>query len=237
MNQAYSFKQKCERSEATLRSLLVQIQSNVAECQQEKIDKNTSQCEASESSAAQTQNNKVQSIFAQEQIYTEISDVDHVIYQCINCSHEFQTNDEFEQHLCSTQEATQITVEQTVASNCQLDEKKPKIILSFNSVTSDGMNKKFICSHCKASFSGQRSLNLHVNSKKCLQQSYECDICHKVFVKKNYLIKHLRRMHHMNESSNSQMNEKMVQSSSKDKRKHKCHLCSKGKQLIWIFLE
>lgn len=169
LNQAFAFKQKCERSERRLRSFLEQTESideHIVECSSKMVEYKTAVEELSE---------------------------------------EYKSNDLIENH----SKKDDLTTNQIKIKDAITD------FVAENTL-------KFICSHCKANFSSGRSLKLHVNSKKCMQQTYECDICKKLFIKKRYLIRHLQRMHKMaNEPDNNKQK-------SNSRSRYGCNLCPKG---------
>lgn len=186
MNRAFAFKQKCERSEKTLLTLLDENTSKI-ECQSENI-----------------------------------ASVQH-----------FKTKLDVENHSCKEKRKIGFTaVDHIDNTECNTKKTKPLIHKSKNIATEEAVmdfiaenTLKFVCIHCKANFSSRRSLNLHVNSRKCMQQTYECELCDKVFIKKRYLIRHLQRMHKIAE-------EKIGGADNKPnlghRRKYNCNLCPKG---------
>ncbi|XP_031626180.1 zinc finger protein 84-like [Contarinia nasturtii] len=206
MNQAYAFVQKCERSEKTLRSLLEQTT-----CIQTNPD---------------TDKTRDASVLCSSNSVKSYNLNHNNSYQCSNCYVGSKTNTEFEHHSCDKQielaEIEQIEYVQTV----ECISSQPKITEALVKDFIAERTMKFNCGDCNAIFSSKRSLSLHINSHKCTQQAYECDICQKVFIKKRYLVRHLQRMH--------QMMNKVCKVTFDDgnrpihKRNYKCHLCSKA---------
>lgn len=92
---------------------------------------------------------------------------------------------------------------------------------------------KFYCSRCNASFAKQLSLNIHFNSKKCMQESYECDICNRVFARKKYLLMHMKL--HSNRSStrvvvidnDKKINKDRVKLARSEEKRFECSDCPK----------
>lgn len=226
MNQAFAFVQKCERSEKTLRSLLDQPTPIIVEINELPPATNQYPNERVEKSVVCVSN----TVDCQTKL------VDGHSYQCSDCCVEFKTKLEFERHLCDKQlELTAIepieyiqTVEsQSQAPHSICNSKKTSMTEVVNDFIAE-TTMKFICSDCNATFSSRRSLSLHVNSRKCIQKAYECDICHKVFIRKRYLVRHLQRMHQMmNEIDKVKCGD--GSKPSQRKRSYKCHLCLKGK--------
>ena len=62
---------------------------------------------------------------------------------------------------------------------------------------SDSVHKvvKYKCQTCDKSYSCLENLKGHINQEHDKVNSYDCDICNKVFLKKNYLAKHKRDDH------------------------------------------
>lgn len=188
MTEAFAFKQKCERSEKTLLSLLEQVKT---------IDDN---------GHAVGNSSKIEC-----QLESIASD------------YHIKTMPDVENRSCIERRKTGLTaVEQT-----KLPTHKSKKVSTEETVMDfiAEHTLKFICSHCKANFSSRRSLRLHVNSQKCMQQTYECEICKKVFIKKRYLIRHLQRMHKMAEEVSEDADNKPNLS---HRKKYNCNLCPKG---------
>lgn len=211
MNQAFTFKQKCERSEKTLRSILEHTES---------MKENVKNQHSIESLSK-----------LPEAHLGEVPNLE--IYQCIKCSEVFKMKSDIEHHSCDIQQQIEIiTAEyidsiqsddqtETLLSNNESNETK-KIVEDFIAENT----LKYNCTYCKATFSSRRSLKLHANSRKCMEKSYECDICRKVFIKKRYLIRHLQRVHQM--PSELRSNEGTDEAKMLIKRKYKCDLCPKG---------
>lgn len=239
MNQAFAFKQKCERSEKTLRSYL----------QQNNIKEEKTQIEIQ----AQVQTATIQKISTVSKKEVEKSPLER--FECppelseshsdeliihhgdmSECADSVEVTDtkfpgEFmevenvqhfidyiqsEEHVESLNDETIHMEVHQRNSDTSTTEEVVKDFIAENTL-------KFICNYCKSSFSCRRSLTLHMNCRKCMQSSYECDICNKIFVKKRYLIRHLQRMHRM-------MNDVECIDESKvdNNRKYKCDLCPKG---------
>lgn len=226
MNQAFAFKQKCERSERTLRLYLHQINYETRQVAVQKPNVNplqyhveTGDGEVFESECSTIQQNEYQ---------IQDSTLQPDIYHCTSCSSEFNTMLEIERHICKPADENLVSnsvADQTESSPQTLSEKTTTENVVMDFIAENTLN--FICSRCNASFSSRRSLSLHFNSRKCLQHSYECDICSKIFIKKRYLIRHLQRMHKMSNELHTKKNTKNTQSES-NKRNFKCHLCPKG---------
>lgn len=197
MNQAFAFKQKCERSERTLLSLLKQVKSID---ESEPADDCSSKIECPSESIASDQH-------------------------CI-------TKLDVENHSCNERRKIDVTIVQHIDyTECNAKPTKPSTHKSKNIATEVAVRDfiaentlKFICTHCKANFSSRRSLKLHVNSQKCTQRTYECEICNKVFIKKRYLIRHLQRMHKMAEEEVGGDDKP----NSSYRKKYNCNFCPKG---------
>lgn len=233
MNQAFAFKQKCERSEETLRQYLQQMHiiplqsieqmvgaaesisiEEVEELEEDEVTYDNDDDEAMESEIVCPHKSE-DSEATELEIHSEI-------YHCANDAKELQTNSEISRHPCSStiEYITCVTIEDQTSLQSK---KTPAEHLVKDFIAENTLN--FICSRCKASFSGKRSLNLHFNSGKCLEQSFECCVCHKIFIKKRYLLRHLQRMHEIQNKTVESADE----SKQKNVRKYKCDLCPKGK--------
>lgn len=224
MNHVFAFVQKCERSEKSLRLLLEQAknvdgQTNPTSNATTTLDSNVEADIESNSGQCSPNIEGYQSEGPSTPSEPNTNDID-----------EFVTKSEVDGYSCinkieySTIEYVQTSEHLTASTPVKCKTNRDATSKAINDFIAEN-TLKFICNHCKASFSSRRSLNLHENSRKCLQQSYECDICHKVFIKKRYLIRHLQRMHRMlNEDA-----KKDECTSSSSKRKYKCHLCPKGR--------
>lgn len=242
MNQAFAFKQKCERSEKTLRSYLqqnnikheetpIQIQAQVQtptirkistipkneteknpskpiECPPQVLECQTDEVITHHGDISEFSDSVEVTETASHSEFMEVENVQHYIDYI-----------QSEEHVESTSKEETIHMEvHQRNSDTSTTEEVVKDFIAENTL-------KFICSYCKSSFSSRRSLTLHVNCRKCMQSSYECDICNKIFVKKRYLIRHLQRMHRMM----SDANEECIDESKVDNnRKYKCDLCPKG---------
>lgn len=219
MNQAFAFKQKCERSERTLRLYLEQVKSEAhkispmhrdpieLEHSIENVDKKNED-EQRKSASLSTRKKECEDLEIE-------SNECHVVYQATDETINHRRVDEQTESQLKLPPANETTTENAVT----------------DFIAENTLN--FICSHCKASFSSRRSLSLHFNSRKCLQRSYECDDCHKIFIKKRYLIRHLQRMHNMQNERSTAKSTAKSKSKSKDKRKFKCHLCPKGETILY----
>lgn len=227
MNQAFAFKQKCERSERTLRLYLEQVEHDAQK--KSSSPKESIYSHSTENNVEETAESQSPSLRENEFQMDDLA-IQSDIYHCSNCSMEFKNGLEIESHVCKS------TVKNSNCSNSKDQSESPmqstpeksaaeNIVMDFIAENT----LKFICSLCKASFSSQRAHSLHFNSQRCLQKSYECDICHKVFIKKRYLIKHLQRMHKMTNEAHTVENTE--DSKSKSKRKYKCHSCLKGETI------
>lgn len=235
MNQAFAFKQKCERSEKTLRSYLKQ-----KETQSTTMTRNNDTVPLiNENDVHQFEKQKTKSIEFLPKVFEKT--IDNKINEEVNDSSD--AIDESEINLpnnCMEVENIQQTIEYTTDEQhmeyIQAEEHIETTTRDYNvekSTANDVVKDfiaenllKFICDYCKATFSSRRSLTLHVNCRKCQQLSYECDICKKIFIKKRYLIRHLQRMHRM-------MNDTEFVNESNDEtnsRKYKCHSCPKGEK-------
>lgn len=216
MNQAFAFKQKCERSEKTLRVYLEQAtntsdQSKATQTNQIftiPLNKNYLHLEADEAGQS-------------TQSHTSVveNSIDELDGNGLETEYHQQIADyPSAEHIENIQAEEQI--ESTLIDNDESRSTVAEVVEEFIAEST----LKFFCNHCEATFCSSRSLNMHVNGRKCMQVSYECDVCHKKFVKKRYLIRHLQRMHRMMSET------KCTNDSNVDgKRKYKCHLCSKGR--------
>lgn len=236
MNHAFAFKQKCERSEKTLRVYLEQAKATNDEIQIKVTQiKRIVTTSPNESDAKwEAEENQIQSAECQSSVLGDQTDDGTLhhgnVCECTNCQTTLQNDcEQNEQQAMDYPHAEQIEyiqaeeqIESTLMkyeANGNGTEEAVKDFIAENTL-------KFICSHCKASFSSRRSLKLHENGRKCMQLSYECDICHKIFIKKRYLIRHLQRMHRMTSESEPATVLKVD-----SKRKYKCHLCPKGERI------
>lgn len=220
MNHAFAFVQKCERSERALRSLLSEP-ILALDSQMQRPSSETPILTSKEETDTESNSGRC-SPNTQEYQAEVVASTDHNTNDFDGCV----TESKVEDYLYHNK------IELAATEQIKSTPLKPKTI---GSATADAIKDfiaentlKFICSHCKASFSSRRSLSLHVNSRKCMQQSYECDICNKVFVKKRNLIRHLQRMHRM---MNKDTPEEEPYPLPNNKRKYKCHLCPKGELL------
>lgn len=245
MNQAYSFKQKCERSELALRA----FQRKMMHTKDVNSTNNRSVTTVvSLNRPADIESKPVPfdgkpsfkqfSYSVQDQI-TDSSG--KPIYQCANCWMTFDSNKEIETHLLGdlcVAEYSEKSLPDDVDvdydtenlqdnNECQTTEKKEKPNVMCNVNEAMGSKPKFICENCNASFAMQHSLNVHRNSKKCLEQTFECDICKHVFSTKRNIRRHIHRMH---------LYEK-IRKNAKDpahEKKYKCSQCSKGVYILHI---
>lgn len=92
-------------------------------------------------------------------------------------------------------------------------------------------DRKVYCSICNAEFATQKSLHIHFNSKKCMQASFECDICGRVFAKKRYLLKHMVTLHCGNEADKQKDGKDVLECERLEKKKYKCTICPKGESV------
>lgn len=157
------------------------------------------------------------------------------IYQCMNCWITFDTIEEIETHLledfCTGTEAEK-PLANDVDDDYDVDHSRDnndfpitdeeKNCNSANDV--DEVVKsvpKFVCENCNASFTMQHLLNVHRDSKKCVDQTFECDICKHVFTTKRNIRRHIHRMHRVEKVR------KNAKSANQEK-KYKCTHCPKG---------
>lgn len=236
MNQAFAFKQKCERSERTLRTYLEQVKITEDETPKNPcfFDENKVQVEIEvEVDKIETESMS----FPQQMVECQINDYD--TYQKSNSFGEttsiLQNENDNAYQYNKRQEIEVSTV--TPVKYVKIKDQPTKSLVikskSKNNAAQEAVEDfiaentlKFVCNNCKASFSSRRSLKLHMNSRKCMQQSYECDTCHKIFIKKRYLIRHFHRM-----KKESNASDRTVDGEIDSKRKYKCDLCPKGRQL------
>lgn len=225
MNQAYAFKQKCERSETTLLSYIKQMEHV-------SVPENTTKAEPGTWSGDEIEDNDMneRSPLHDEAMAPESIMSEQIIYQCVNCSVEFESNEEIEQHNCHVRPSNAIVFQHTEAvlavSFKKADTKDDDDELN-------GKMEKFTCNLCNGTFTSQRSLTLHTNSQKCLQRSFECDICQKVFSLKRYLVKHLHRMHQKTDEVKTESEGDETDA----RRKYKCDVCSKGESKVNFYPE
>lgn len=233
MNLAFAFKQKCARSEKTLRAYLEQT------CEQQEKTAQSSNIitiSLNVSDAKVETNNSDQPSDVIEIPIDDMTVCHDDVCECSNCKSEAETtllneyvdNEEQSIDYQYSDNIEYIQAEEQIESTLvKLDVKKTAVENMVKDFIAEN-TMKFICSHCKASFTSRRSLNLHVNGRKCMQLSYECDICHKIFVKKRYLVRHLQRMHRMSEADCAD------EAKMDNRKKYKCHSCPKGKNFYLI---
>lgn len=211
MKLVFAFMQKCKRSEKALRALLLEKET-------ESIDRD-----------------QIHRLTSVATVLTSKEETGSEEYYSGQCSMNFGSSQADATPLrCDEPGTTPKTSEEYLCDNKiefaaieTVEEQKEPVSMSRSKAIGDFIAENtlnFVCNLCKASFSSRRSLNLHVNSRKCIQQTFECDICQKVFIKKRYLIRHLQRMHQM---LNEQAHKESC-TSEDNKRKYKCHLCPKG---------
>lgn len=98
---------------------------------------------------------------------------------------------------------------------------------------------KFNCLKCGGKFAKEQSLNIHIKLDKCTIKSFECEICKKVFVRKNNLICHMQTHTKPSAFSCKVCSEKFTQADKlaihiqkhhEPSRKFLCPYCWKGNQ-------
>lgn len=239
MNQAFAFKQKCTRSETTLLSYLKQLEQNptVDDIDAHKESQPISsmswcgdEMESHEIEFTETEKSPLH-VIQEEEVVVDSVQSEHIVYQCVNCSNEFETNAAVEQHMCTAHKIESLQTEQIPMKSAIKTDSVGDHRVEHDELL-DGKVQKFICNHCNGTFTSQRSLTLHVNSKRCLEKSYDCDICQKVFAQKRYLVKHLERMHKKDEETS----QNDVPGEDDSRKKYKCDVCSKSKNIQNIMI-
>lgn len=219
INQAFSFKQKCERSEAMLRSLLPEMISLKVKQKEE----NASEILGDVTNEFQiTLDELAEETHLNEELEERDGTIQFIVEQhCEEVGMELTSEE-----ICSTEENTTDNVVYTQLIqiyylNC-LNFTKRNALFQINDVSKEISNKtQYYCDHCNAPFVHSKSLKLHLNSKKCFDENVQCEICSKVFVRKCYLLKH------MNTEHNSKT-EKKVETQHDEKKKYKCDICDKS---------
>lgn len=196
MNHAFAFQQKCQRSEATLLRLV-----NTKKA----IDQKTQsiQIEVAETSVEHTQ----------------------IIFQCVDCTKEFDSNEEIEKHLLSCvvegeEEAKDdLDVDQTMNEE---DQTLSQLLVEEEKFEKTDQSGTFRCSHCSATFAKRLSLVFHRNSKRCLNGSVQCENCQRFFATPEKLKCHIQQQH---DASGALQKTENVN----ENRKYKCETCEKCK--------
>lgn len=265
MNQAYSFKQKCERSELALRSFQgksVRVDgSGTSNC---RLMTNFVSVESDEPIKSKSPHGhgkriKKVSYLVQERFANDDDDDDDdgediserkPVYQCINCPKKFESTTEIERHAL---EGNCTNCKRDSSNNFDFDDGSPDLRADSDDNDEDDDHdnddhnpideeklfsiplndvpaalvqpeKKslFVCENCNRSFIQAHQLNVHRDSKKCIDQIFECDICKHVFSTKRNIRRHIHRQHRI---------EKRRRKNAKDpnpQKKYKCELCPKG---------
>lgn len=242
MSQAYSFKQKCERSELTLRAFQRKMThtENVIAGHSRSVT-NIVSINSIATVTADIESNLT--VFDKKPanqlsylVQDQIND-DHTkpIYQCLNCWITFDSGAEIESHLLNDLCAAAKCSPRTKMPNDDTDDKcnatmndgiddlqdnnyGVMVLVEGTHVDAKASSSKFVCSHCNASFAVQRSLTKHCNAQKCLTETLQCDICHRVFTTKRNIRRHMHRMHRF----------KKIRKNAAESEKHKCTECPKG---------
>lgn len=234
MNHAFAFKQKCQRSERTLQTYLEQLKVTANETHKNPFIFDEYKI-------------PVDIEMEVDKIHTESLSYLRKMVECqTNDPDTSQKSDSLGEITlkvennknggCSQQQEIEVSTEIPI-KYIQITENPKFLVIKSESkhnaaqeavqdfIAENTLN--FVCNNCKASFSSRRSLKLHMNSRKCMQQSYECDSCHKIFIKKRYLIRHFHRMKRETNPSDC----RAVDTKIDNRRKYKCHLCAKGRKL------
>lgn len=228
MNQAYSFKQKCERSELALRAFQRKMM-----CSKDVIPTNSRPVTNVTSKPKACDGGPIKQL--SYSIQDQGTDV-KPMYQCINCWVTFDSSKETQTHLsedlCAIECGEKPLPDETDADddidnlqgeNVSLMADGERSIHSQNDViNATATDPKFVCENCKASFAMQHSLNVHRNSKKCVEQTFECDICKRIYSTKRNIRRHIHRMHRVEKKR------KLPKDANREK-KYKCTQCPKGK--------
>lgn len=239
MNQAYSFKQKCERSELALRAFQRKVMYT------ENAVPSTSRSVTNIvciDAIADTQSKPITcdakppkqlSYLIQEQI-TDSSG--KPIYQCMNCWMTFDASTEIEMHLLEDLCAAgpNKALPDDMDADYDLDNPPDDDDSPFgaNEATSFKLSPKdvvkatacdsgIICENCDVSFGTQHALNEHQKWKNCIFQSFECDICKNVYSTRRNISRHIHRMHRMPRVRKNAKN-------TSEEKKFKCTQCPKG---------
>lgn len=228
MNQAYSFKQKCERSELALRAFQRKMMytENVTPTSSRPVTNVPSEPNACDGGPTKEWSYSIQ----------DQSVEDKPTYQCISCSMTFDSSEEIQTHL--TEDLCAIECEEKPLpddsdadddindlqdENVSLVADEEATVHLINDIGKATPNKpKFVCENCNASFAMQHSLNMHRDSKKCVEQTFECDICKRVYSTKRNIRRHIYRMHRVEKK-------RKLPKNANQEKKYKCTQCPKGK--------
>lgn len=235
MNQAYSFKQKCERSELALRAFHRRMQRTETEAP------TTSRPVMNVVSIESTAHIKLKpakqlSYLIQDQITDGSSKPN---YQCMNCWMTFDTSAEIETHLlediCAIEcpeksPIDDIDADYDIDDSGDVHDSPVAIEENISQLKSDvdeETNKpawppRYICENCKKSFLSQHALNTHTDSKKCYEQTFECDICKHTYATKRNIRRHIHRQHRVEKIR------KNAKGTANQDKKYKCAQCPKG---------
>lgn len=232
MNQAYSFKQKCERSEMALRAFRRKV-----------LDSNDSTPTTSRpaTNIVSIETASGRSKFAKQISYLiqdRIIDGDNKpTHQCVNCWATFDTSAEIERHLmddiCVSNSAEK-SPSDDIDGDYDIDDTHDSpgadelSELNLTNLTNQNFiavanqsESKFVCDNCKRPFTSQHSLRAHHKWRKCFEQTFECDICGGTYSTKRNIRRHIHRQHRVQKVRKNAKN-------TSHEKKYKCDECPKG---------
>lgn len=238
MNQAYSFKQKCERSELALRAFQRKIRraEDAIPTTSRPVANIVSIESIADIKSRPANDDRIPAKQFSYLIQDQFADGSgKPTYQCMNCWITFDTVVDIETHVlddfCTGTEAEKplandlnddYDVDQSQDNNDSPMTDEEKVCSSANDVEEVTKSvPKLVCDNCNASFAMQHLLNVHRDSKKCVDQTLECDICKHVFTTKRNIRRHIHRMHRVERVR------KNAKTANQEK-KYKCTHCTKG---------
>lgn len=238
MNQAYSFKQKCERSELALRAFQRKVLLTEHAVPSTSRSVTNIMCidgiadAASKTLTCDVKPAKQLSYLIQEQI-TDSSG--KAIYQCMNCWMTFDASSEVEMHLL--EDLCAAGLNKALPDDMDADYDFDNLQDDNDSAAADEVTSlklapkdvdkapacesRIVCEICGVSFATQHALNEHRKWKNCKYQSFECDICKNVYSTRRNIMRHIHRMHRVPRIR------KAAKETSAEK-KYKCAQCPKG---------
>lgn len=256
INRAISFKQQSERSEHSLRSYFEQQN---AEPPEESTNEPSAavaaaaittepppQCPICGQSSFSSVDKLSEHISAEHNAHLEAADDEISIYD-VNEDDDGESTESgtgylietFQEEHLSEYIASQLPAAPTNSDETDAIEVAPSPIeveaTEPSPLPPPPLPPQFNCCKCGAGFAKEKSLNIHQKSNKCMEKSYECLRCKRVFIRKENLVRHMA-VHHLLAASATDCCSQSFGSESELQQhraehvalKHKCQFCGKG---------